>query len=66
MYNKSVEPARKRKYDSRLIWNAIFYLVKTGCQWWMLPLDFSRWQLVYYYYRKWASQLNFGHHSQYA
>ena len=25
----------------------------------MLPLDFSRWQLVYYYYRKWASRLDF-------
>ncbi|MCD8235506.1 MAG: hypothetical protein LUD00_02390 [Prevotellaceae bacterium] len=25
----------------------------------MLPLDFPKWQLVYYYYRKWASQLNF-------
>ncbi|WP_301221051.1 transposase [Bacteroides caecimuris] len=37
----------------------MFYLVKTGCQWYMLPLDFPRWQLVYYYYRKWASQLNF-------
>ena len=24
---------RKRKYDLRFIWNAIFYLVKTGCQW---------------------------------
>ncbi|WP_374937809.1 transposase [Parabacteroides merdae] len=44
----------------------MFYLVKTACQWWILPLDFSRWQLVYYYYRKWASQLNFGHHNQYA
>ena len=50
---------RKRNYDLRFIWNAIFYLVKTGCQWYMLPLDFPRWQLVYYYYRKWASQLNF-------
>ncbi|MFQ7280447.1 transposase [Bacteroides caccae] len=50
---------RKRKYDSRVIWNAIFYLVKTGCQCRMLPLDFSKWQLVYYYYCKWAFQLNF-------
>ncbi len=50
---------RKRKYDLRLIWNAIFYLVKTGCQWRMLPLDFPKWQLVYYYYRKCASQLDF-------
>ncbi len=29
---------RKRKYDLREIWNAIFYVVKTGCQWRMLPL----------------------------
>ena len=50
---------RKRKYDLRMIWNAIFYLVKTGCQWRMLPLDFPKWQLVYYYYRKWASRFDF-------
>jgi putative transposase len=29
------------------------YVVKTGCQWRMLPHDFPKWQLVYYYYRKW-------------
>ena len=34
---------RKRKYDLREIWNAIFYLVKTGCQWRMLPKDFDSW-----------------------
>ena len=45
---------RKRKHDLREIWDAIFYLVKTGCQWRMLPNDFPKWQLVYYYYRKWA------------
>ena len=46
---------RKRKYDLRMIWNTIFYLVKTGCQWRMLPKEFPKWELVYYYYRKWAS-----------
>jgi len=46
---------RRRKHDLREIWNAINYLVKTGCQWRMLPIDFPKWQLVYYYYRKWAS-----------
>jgi len=46
---------RKRKHDLREIWDAIFYLVKTGCQWRMLPNDFPKWQLVYYYYRKWAN-----------
>ncbi|MCS2198746.1 transposase [Bacteroides fragilis] len=37
----------------------MFYLVKTGCQWHMLPLDLPKWQLVYYYYRKWATLLDF-------
>lgn len=46
---------RKRKYDLREIWNAIFYLVRTGCQWRMLPSNFAPWELVYYYYRKWCS-----------
>jgi putative transposase len=46
---------RKRKYDLREIWNAINYLVKTGCQWRMLPKEYPKWQLVYYYYSKWAS-----------
>lgn len=45
---------RKRKHDLRKIWNAINYLVKTGCQWRLLPNNFPKWQLVYYYYSKWA------------
>lgn len=45
---------RKRKHDLRFIWDAIHYLVKTGCQWRMLPLNFAKWQLVYYYYKKWS------------
>ncbi len=44
---------RKRKFCLRSVWNALMYVVKTGCQWRMLPRDFSKWQLVYYYYRKW-------------
>ena len=50
---------RKRKYDLRTIWNAIMYLVKTGCQWRMLPGDFPKWELVYYYYSKWANAEDF-------
>ena len=44
---------RKRKHDLRSIWDAIHYLVKIGCQWRMLPFGFAKWQLVYYYYKKW-------------
>ncbi len=45
---------RKRKHNLRSIWDAISYLVKTGCQWRMLPANFAKWQLVYYYHKKWS------------
>jgi len=45
---------RKRKHNLRSVWNAVLYLVKTGCQWRMLPSNFAKWQLVYYYYKKWS------------
>ncbi|MDR2407844.1 MAG: IS5 family transposase, partial [Bacteroidales bacterium] len=45
--------ARKRKHSLRSILDAIFYVVKTGCQWRMLPSDYAPRNTVYYYYRKW-------------
>lgn len=52
---KIVPDERRRRYALRLICEALFYLVKTGCQWRMLPPCFPPWQLVYYYFRKWKS-----------
>jgi len=45
---------RKRKHELSEVWNALFYLIKTGCQWRMLPKEYPKWELVYYYYRKWS------------
>lgn len=50
---KFFDSARKRRHDLRSIWNAIQYILKSGCQWRMLPQGFAPWQTVYYYYRKW-------------
>lgn len=33
--------------------DAIFYLVRTGCQWRQLPLDFPPWETVYRYFVTW-------------
>jgi len=44
---------RPAKHSRREMVNAIFYVVRTGCQWRMLPHDFPPWQTVYYYFRKW-------------
>ena len=48
-----IEDGRKRKWSLLLIVNSIFYVVKGGIQWRMLPHDLPPWQTVYYYYRKW-------------
>ena len=45
---------RKRKHSLRRMLNAIFYLLKTGCQWSMLPHNFPKWQSVYYYFKQWT------------
>ena len=40
--------------DIREVLNAIFYRIRTGCQWRMLPKDFPAWYHVWYYYRNMA------------
>lgn len=44
---------RPRTADLREILNAIFYILKSGCAWRMLPHDLPKWQTVYYYFRPW-------------
>lgn len=44
---------RKRTLSLRLVLNALFYLLKTGCQWRMLPREFGAWTSIYYYFDKW-------------
>ena len=33
----------------------MFYIIKTGCQWKLLPNDFPKWRTVYEFFRKWIS-----------
>ena len=39
--------------SKREVVNAIFYVLRTGCQWRMLPHDFPPWKTVYDYFRRW-------------
>ena len=47
---KRGRPALERR---RLV-NAIFYMVRSGCAWRLLPKDFGPWQTIYGYYRVWT------------
>ena len=45
---------RPRKYDLYDIFCAVLYVLRGGIQWRMLPSDFPKWQLVYYYFSVWS------------
>jgi len=47
------EDAPQREYSSRELFNALRYVVKTGCQWRFLPHDFPPWSAAYQQARRW-------------
>ena len=47
---------RPRKADNREIVEAIHYLLRAGCAWWLLPHDFPPWQTVCHYLRRWERE----------
>jgi len=44
---------RPRFHSLRTILNAVFYLLKSGCPWRMLPKEFPPWKTVYDWFRRW-------------
>jgi putative transposase len=50
------EPApqgRPRLHGLRAILDAVFYVLKSGCPWRLLPREFPPWKTVYDWFRKW-------------
>ncbi len=46
-------PGRPRVHTLREILDAIFYIVRSGCAWRLLPHDFPPWKTVHHYFRTW-------------
>ena len=44
---------RPRVHTTRQILDAIFYVLKTGCPWRLLPREFPPWETVYSWFRRW-------------
>src|SRR5688572_2285446 len=44
---------RPKTHSTREILNAIFYVLKSGCAWRLLPRDFPPWESVYWWFRRW-------------
>src|SRR6516225_10237927 len=43
---------RPPTHSQRAIFNAIFYVLRTGCPWRYLPINFPPWQMVFYHFRR--------------
>jgi putative transposase len=44
---------RPRGVDLRTILDGIFYVLRAGCQWRLLPREYGPWSTVYAYFRRW-------------
>ena len=58
---------RRRKTDMRQTFNAVMYLLSTGCQWRYLPKDFPPYSTVHHYFIWWQCDgvLDRIHHALY-
>src|SRR3712207_8508881 len=53
---------RPKTHTTREILNAIFYILKSGCAWRLLPRDFPPWETVYWWFRdRKSTRLNSSH-----
>src|SRR5688572_20924670 len=50
---KAKPGGRPRAHQPRELLNAIFYVLRGGCAWRLLPHDFLPWQTAYHYFRVW-------------
>jgi transposase len=50
---KKTKPRALDLYD---VFNAVLYVLKTGCQWSALPHDYPKYRTVHSYFMKWSEQ----------
>jgi putative transposase len=50
---------RPKIHTTREILDAIFYVLKSGCPWRLLPRDFPPWETVYWWFGRWRTDGTF-------
>ena len=50
---------RPRAHAAREILDAVFYVLKSGCPWRLLPRDFPPWETVYWWFGRWRTDGTF-------
>ncbi|MGZ3442542.1 MAG: IS5 family transposase [Polyangia bacterium] len=55
IFERDSPRGRPVEYTRREVLDAIFYVVRSGCSWRMLPREFPSWEVVYMTFRRWAA-----------
>ena len=50
---------RPKTHSPREILDAVFYILKSGCLWRLLPRDFPPWETVYWWFGRWRTDGTF-------
>jgi transposase len=53
LISPGLQAGHRQVFELRRIVDAVFYLLRTGCQWRALPRDFPPWTAVFYHYAGW-------------
>lgn len=53
LVTRETGPGRKPLHAPRHMLDAVFYVLRTGCSWRMLPSNFPKWESVYASFRRW-------------
>src|SRR5271170_1781845 len=63
-----LESIRKKTHPRTLdlhdVFNAVLYVLKTGCQWSALPHDYPKYRTVHSYFMKWSEEKRVGRKKQ--
>ncbi len=54
---------KPRKLDLYDVFCGVLYVLKSGCQWRMLPKAFPKWRNCYNYFKKWSEKPSIGEES---
>ncbi len=52
---KKTRPRTVNLYD---VFCGVLYILKSGCQWRMLPKDFPKWRTCHHYFSLWSEKAN--------
>ena len=59
----SRKQTNRRQVDLYDVFCAVLYVLKSGCQWRMLPADYPKWQTCYRYFAQWKRKPHDGSNS---